>query len=463
MARDVTDNRPIDKLADLAAYLAEGGKEKAAWRIGTEHEKFPFYREGSRPVPYGGKKGIRALLQGMQATLGWEPILDAGRIIGLIEPTGRGAISLEPGGQFELSGAPLRTLHQTCREVQAHLAQVQHIAGPLGIGFLGVGASPAWSLAQTPHMPKSRYKIMADYMPHVGQSGLDMMFRTATVQVNLDFADEADMRRKMQVAMKLQPLATALFASSPFREGKPCGLLSWRSEIWRDTDKNRTGLLPFIFSPDFGFADYVEWALDIPLYFVLRRGHYYPAARVTFRQFLNGALRRELTQEFSAKEAEPVMSDWINHLSTLFPEVRLKRFLEMRGADGSPWRNLCALPAFWVGLLYDEAALSEAEALTKDWSYEEVLAMRNTVPRQALATAFRQTDLQKLAVQALAIARKGLVNRGRKNRAGADESSFLAPLMEIAAGGKTVAEQMLSRYHGLWENSVEPLFREYAY
>ncbi|KAA6205107.1 MAG: glutamate--cysteine ligase [Candidatus Tokpelaia sp.] len=463
MARDIIDNRPIDGLGDLVAYLSGGGKAKTAWRIGTEHEKFPFYREGNRPVPYGGAKGIRALLQGMQAALGWKPIIDAGRIVGLFDPAGRGAISLEPGGQFELSGAPLHNVHQTCREVQSHLAQLQHIAEPIGIGFLGLGASPAWSLAQTPHMPKSRYKLMADYMPKMGKSGLDMMFRTATVQVNLDFADEADMRRKMQVAMKLQPLATALFASSPFRQGRPCGLLSWRSEIWRNTDKNRTGLLPFIFSPSFGFADYVDWALNIPMYFVLRRGHYYNATNASFRQFLNGALRRELTKEFSAKEAEPVMSDWINHLSTLFPEVRLKRFLEMRGADGSPQRNLCALPAFWAGLLYDDTALSEAEALTRDWSYEEVLAVRNSVPQLALKTGFRRTDLQKLAGKVLKIARKGLKNRAQFNQTGADESCFLAPLEEIVAGGKTVAEQMLSRYHGSWENSVAPLFHEYAY
>lgn len=463
MARDITDNTPVEGFAGLTAYLAAGCKEKAAWRIGTEHEKFPFYREGNRPVPYGGKKGIRALLEGMQATLGWEPIIDAGNIIGLAGPTGCGAISLEPGGQFELSGAPLENIHQTCREVHAHLAQLQHIADPLGIGFLGIGASPAWSLAETPHMPKSRYKIMESYMPEVGREGLDMMFRTSTVQVNLDFASEADMRRKMQVSMKLQPLATALFASSPFREGKPCGLLSWRSDIWRDTDKRRTGILPFVFSPSFGFADYAEWALDIPLYFVLRQGRYFRAAHVTFRQFLNGALRRELTEQFSAKEAEPVMSDWVNHLSTLFPEVRLKRFLEMRGADGSPWRSICALPAFWTGLLYDETALNEAEALTRGWSYEEVLAMREDAPRLALQTKFRKTNLANLAKKVLKIARKGLANRAQCNQTGGDETHFLDPLEEMAASGKTIAGQMLSRYHGCWENSVEPVFREYAY
>lgn len=468
MARDVTDNTPLDNLDDLSAYLAAGAKPKAQWRIGTEHEKFPFYREGNRPVPYdsGAHKnggGIRALLEGMRAVLGWEPITDAGHIIGLVEPTGRGAISLEPGGQFELSGAPLENVHETCREVHSHLAQLQEIAEPLGIGFLGMGASPAWSLAQTPHMPKSRYKIMENYMPRVGKDGLNMMFRTSTVQVNLDFSSEADMRRKMQVSMKLQPLATALFAASPFREGAPNGFLSWRSDIWRDTDNNRSGLLPFTFAEHFGFADYVAWALDVPMYFVLRQNRYYDATRVTFRQFLAGALKKELTDAFSAKEARPVMSDWINHLSTLFPEVRLKRFLEMRGADGSPWRSICALPAFWTGLLYDEEALAQAEALTKDWSYEEVLAMRNAVPKLALKTKFRKTNLAQLSKIALKTARLGLTNRARLNRAGSDESHFLDALDEIAAGGKTVAEQMLSRYRSSWENSIEPVFREYAY
>lgn len=457
MARDTMDDTRIYGKETLIDYLAEGCKPANEWRIGTEHEKFPFYTDGNRPVSYGGDKGIRTLLESMQAILGWEAIFDEGNIIGLVEPTGQGAISLEPGGQFELSGAPLSTVHQTCREVNAHLAQVHQIAEPLGIGFLGLGASPAWTLAEIPAMPKSRYKIMADYMPKVGSNGLDMMYKTSTIQVNLDFSSETDMRRKMQFSMKLQPVATALFASSPFTEGKPNGFLSWRSEIWRDTDNNRAGILPFVFSPQFGFADYVEWALDIPMYFVLRDGHYHNATDVTFRQFMNGALKDRVP------DSHPIISDWINHLSTLFPEVRLKQFLEMRGSDGGPWRRICALPAYWVGLLYDEEALAETEALVQDWTAAEVQEMRDRVPTLALKTPFRNTTLTELARETLKIARKGLKNRRRLNNMGNDETLFLDSLEEIVVGGKTEAEKMLSEYHSIWGSSVEPAFFEYAY
>ncbi|PYE90383.1 glutamate--cysteine ligase [Phyllobacterium leguminum] len=457
MARDTTDETPISSTDELVAYLAAGSKPADKWRIGTEHEKFPFYTADHSPVPYGGPRGIRAILEGMQATLGWDPILDEGNIIGLVEPTGQGAISLEPGGQFELSGAPLSTIHQTCREMNAHLAQVREIADPLGIRFLGVGGSPKWTLAETPRMPKSRYAIMADYMPKVGHEGLDMMYRTCTVQVNLDFASETDMRRKMQVSMKLQSIATALFASSPFTDGKPNGLLSWRANIWRDTDNQRSGLLPFVFSPDFGFIDYVDWALDVPMYFVLRDGHYHNATHVTFRQFMNGALRNEIP------DGMPNMGDWTNHLSTLFPDVRLKRFLEMRGADGGPWRRVCALPAYWVGLLYDAEALDAAEQLTRDWQFQEVQALRDAVPAYALHAPFRDRTVREIARETLDISRLGLKNRKKLNREGFDETHYLAPLEEIVARGTTDAEKMLSQYCSVWGCSIEPIFLEYAY
>jgi glutamate--cysteine ligase len=457
MARDTTDFRPIESMDELVAYLAEGNKPRDKWRIGTEHEKFPFYVDGNAPVPYGGDRGIRAILEGMQRTLGWEPILDEGRIIGLVEPTGQGAISLEPGGQFELSGAPVETIHQTCREGNAHLAQLREIAEPLGIRFLGLGGSPKWRLSETPRMPKSRYEIMTAYMPKVGTMGLDMMYRTCTIQVNLDFSSETDMRRKMQVSLKLQPLATALFANSPFTDGKPNGLQSWRGEIWKDTDNQRSGLLPFCFSPEFGFADYVEWALDVPMYFVIRDGRYHDMTHMTFRQFMAGAARNEVT------DGMPTIGDWANHLSTLFPDVRLKRFLEMRGADGGPWRRICALPAFWVGLLYDEEALDAAETLTADWTYEEVLAMRNAVPAEAIATPFRNKTLRDVARDVLAISRMGLKNRKRLNRDGFDETNFLSTLDEVVARGTTSAQEMVTAYHTRWGDSIEPVFLEYAY
>ena len=457
MARDTTDSSPVEGFDALVGYMAQGEKPESAWRIGTEHEKFPFYVDGNAPVPYGGDHGIRALLEGMREVLGWDPIVDAGHIIGLVEPTGQGAISLEPGGQFELSGAPLETIHQTCREGNAHLAQLRQIAEPLGIRFLGLGGSPKWTLAETPRMPKSRYDIMTAYMPKVGSHGLDMMYRSCTIQVNLDFSSEADMRRKMQVSLKLQPLATALFANSPFTEGKPNGFQSWRGEIWRDTDNQRSGLLPFCFSPDFGYADYAEWALDVPMYFLIRDGRYHDVTHVTFRQFMDGALRNEVP------DGMPTMGDWANHLSTLFPDVRLKRFLEMRGADGGPWRRICALPAFWVGLLYDEAALDAAETLTGAWTFEDVSAMRDAVPTEGLDAVIRNRPLVDVARDVLQISRTGLANRDRRNADGYDETHFLAPLEEAVARGTTSAQEMVTAYHTRWGGSIEPVFLEYAY
>lgn len=457
MARDTTDFRPIESRDELVAWIAAGCKPREEWRIGTEHEKFPFYVDGHAPVPYGTDRGIRALLEGMQRTLGWEPILDADRIIGLVGPTGQGAISLEPGGQFELSGAPVETIHQTCREGNAHLAQLREIAEPLGIRFLGLGGSPKWTLADTPKMPKSRYEIMTRYMPKVGTKGLDMMYRTCTIQVNLDFDSETDMRRKMQVGLKLQPLATALFANSPFTDGRLNGLRSWRGDIWSDTDNQRSGLLEFCFASDFGFADYVEWALDVPMYFVIRDGKYFDCTHVTFRQFMAGALSN------SVPNGVPTIGDWANHLSTLFPDVRMKRFLEMRGADGGPWRKICALPAFWVGLLYDAEALDAIDRLTADWTYAEVLAMREAVPAEALDAEFRGMKLREIAREVLAISRMGLRNRARKNRDGYDETHFLAPLDETVARGTTAAEEMITAFHTRWGNSIEPVFLEYAY
>lgn len=457
MARDTTDQTPVRSTAEMTDYLASGCKPKEDFRIGTEHEKFVFFTADHSPVPYFGERSISALLNGMQAKTGWEPIMDGDNIIGLAGPSGAGAISLEPGGQFELSGAPLENLHQTCKESNQHLATLREIAEPLGIRFLGMGGSPKWTLAETPVMPKSRYEIMTRYMPKVGSHGLDMMYRTCTIQVNLDFSSEEDMRRKMQVSLKLQSLATALFASSPFTDGKPNGLLSWRGEIWRDTDNNRSGIIPFAFSTDFGFENYVEWALDVPMYFVVRDGKYHDCTHVTFRQFMAGALKGEIA------DWEPNMGDWTNHLSTLFPDVRLKRFLEMRGADGGPWRRICALPAFWVGLLYDDTALLAAEDLTRDWTVEEVSALRDAVPSQGLNARHRGISLWDIAREVISISRSGLAARNRLNGDGVDETVFLSPLDEVLAKKSTLAEDMLALYNGRWNSSVEPVFTDYQY
>lgn len=457
MARDTTDQTPLASVQELTDYLAAGNKPAEKFRIGTEHEKFAFFRADNGPVPYFGEASISALLKGLQQKSGWDPIMDGDNIIGLGEPNGMGAISIEPGGQFELSGAPLETIHETCKESNTHLATLREIAEPMGIRFLGIGGSPKWTLAETPVMPKSRYEIMTRYMPKVGAKGLDMMYRTCTIQVNLDFSSEADMRKKMRVSMKLQSLATALFASSPFTEGKPNGLLSWRGDIWRDTDNNRSGLLDFTFRDDFGFHDYAEWALDVPMYFIVRDGHYHDCTHITFRQFMNGALKGAVAAW------EPTMGDWTNHLSTLFPDVRLKRFLEMRGADGGPWRRICGLPAFWVGLLYNDAALEDADMLTKDWTFDEVNALRDAVPSQGLRAKFRGHELYETAREVIAVSKSGLRARNKLNKEGQDETIFLAPLDEVMAKKATLAEDLLALYHGRWNGSVEPVFEEYQY
>ncbi|MBN8996805.1 MAG: glutamate--cysteine ligase [Rhizobiales bacterium] len=455
-ARDVTDATPIESRDQLVEAIASGCKPKDKWRVGTEHEKFGFRVADCAPVPYDGPRGIRQLLEAMEGLLGWQPIIDKGSVIGLTDPVGMGAISLEPGGQFELSGAPLDTIHQTRREVNAHLAQVHECAAPLGLGFLGLGASPKWTRAETPVMPKSRYAIMARYMPKVGGHGLDMMFRTCTVQANLDFADEADMVKKLRVGLALQPVVTALFANSPFTEGRPNGFLSWRAEIWRDTDGNRTGMLPFAFEEGFGFEHYVDWALDVPMYFVKRADDYVDVAGASFRDLLDGKLA-----PFEGERA--TLSDWKNHLSTLFPEVRLKSYLEMRGADCGPRDMLYALPALWVGLLYDSVALDAALDLIRDWTADERQALRDAVPRTALKTPFRNRTVRDIAGEMLAIARGGLARRARRNREGADETVYLAPLDEIVASGETRAERLLADFAGPWHGDIDQVFRRDAY
>jgi len=440
MARDTSDDRPIESRADLVAWIAAGEKPRERWRLGTEHEKFPFRRADAAPVPYDGEAGIRALLEGLRARTGWEPIFDGTAIIGLADDVGGGAVSLEPGGQFELSGAPLDDLHATRDELDRHLADVAAIGDRLGLGFSGLGTSPKWTIAETPVMPKSRYHIMMNYMPKVGTRGLDMMFRTSTVQVNLDFGTEADMIAELRVGLALQPIATALFAASPFLDGKPTGFLSTRSAIWLDTDRDRTGMLPRAFDPDFGYASYVEWALDVPMYFVKRGPTYHDVTGTTFRQFMAGALKERLPG------VVPDIGDWVNHLGTLFPEVRLKRYVEMRGADAGPRAMIAALPAFWVGLLYDAEARDAAARLVADWTAEERQGMRDAVPKTALATPFRDRTVREVAREVLAIAREGLKRRARLDAAGRDETVHLDVLDEIVASGRTLAERLLADY-----------------
>ena len=447
---------PIETKAQLIEELASGSKPKSAWKIGTEHEKFPFLTDTLQPVPYHGPRSIKALLDGLKDRYGWAGVYEGENIIALSDPNGLGNVSLEPGGQFELSGAPLDTVHETCEEVHEHLTQVREVGDKLGIGFLGLGASPLWSLKETPVMPKGRYGIMAPYMDKVGARGRDMMFRTCTVQVNLDFASEADMVKKLRVSLALQPIATALFADSPFLDGKPNGFLSYRSEVWRDTDNQRAGMLPFAFEQGFGFEQYVDYALDVPMYFAMRDGKYINASGESFRAFLDGRLP-QLPGE------KPVMKDWADHLTTIFPEVRLKKYLEMRGADSGPWRRLCALPALWVGLLYDQASLDAAWDIAKDWTAEERQKLRDDVPRLALHATIRGRSVQDIAKDVLKIARAGLEARNLHGCKGKTEATFLDPLDEIAQSGKTAAEHLLALYNGDWHQDVTRVFRDFAY
>lgn len=456
MARDLDDSTPLETRDELIAYLESGCKPASEFRIGTEHEKFGFYEADCSPVPYEGERGIGALLHNMQVLLGWEPVMDGDDIIGLVDPTHGGAISLEPGGQFELSGAPLHSIHQTCREVNSHLAQLREVAEPLGIGFLGLGFSPKWTRAETPRMPKQRYDIMTAYMQKVGTMGLDMMYRTCTVQVNLDFASEADMVKKMRVGLALQPIATALFANSPFKEGKPNGFLSLRSEVWKDTDADRTGMLPFVFDDGFGFEAYADYAMNVPLYFVKRGETYHDVAGDSFHDLMDGKLAK-------LPGVRATQSDWVNHLTTIFPEVRLKKFIEMRGADGGPWRRLCALPALWVGLMYDGTALDAAWDIVKDWTAEERETLRDAVPATALKTPFRNRTVQDIAKEVMAIAHDGLKRRAAGYGGESDETRFLEELCEIAESGVTPAERMLEEFHGPWKGDIDHAFEEYAY
>jgi len=456
MARDQVDLNPIGGRDDLVHWLAEGVKPKSQFRIGTEHEKFAFTLEGHRPVPYEGRRGIRALLEGMQHLLGWQPIMEGQSIIGLFDVTGGGAISLEPGGQFELSGAQLETVHQTSGELMAHLAQVREVAQPLHIGFLGIGMTPSWTLAETPKMPKGRYRIMTAYMPKVGTHGLDMMYRTCTVQTNLDFSSEADMVKKLRVSIALQPVATALFANSPFTDGKPNGYLSFRSEIWRDTDNARAGMLPWVFEPGMGFERWVDYALDVPMYFIKHGDDYADVAGQSFHDLLAGKLA-------AMPGTRATISDWANHLSTIFPEVRLKRYLEMRGADSGALRNLLALPALWVGILYDDMSLDAAWDLVKGWTAEDRQSLRDAVPKQGLAAAVRGRTVLEIATEALKFANTGLRRRKHIDVEGWDESRYLEPLEDRLARGTTPAQELLDKYHGPWHGSVDPIYTDEAY
>lgn len=452
------DDPFIESREQLIRPFEKGEKPAGRWKIGTEHEKFVYRTADYRAPSYDEPGGIRDLLEGLR-TYGWEPVEEGGKMIALAGDDG--TISLEPAGQLELSGAPLDNLHETCAETGRHLTQVKAIGDKLGLGFLGLGMWPDKTRAELPIMPKGRYAIMLRHMPRVGSLGLDMMLRTCTIQVNLDYSSEARMAKMFRVSLALQPLATALFANSPFTEGKPNGFLSFRSHIWSDTDPARTGMLPFVFEDGFGYERYADYALDVPMYFVFRDGKYIDAAGQSFRDFLAGKL--------AALPGElPRASDWVDHLSTAFPEVRMKSFLEMRGADGGPWNRICALPAFWVGLLYDDAALDAAWDVVKDWTMEERETLRSEVPRLGLdapigAASGSNRTLRDIAGRVLDIARAGLTARARLNGVGDNETGYLASLDEVVASGRTHAERMLERYRTAWNGDISRVYAEESF
>lgn len=447
----------IENVDALTAWMAAGVRPCAAWRIGTEHEKLGFLRSDLSPVPYEGAYGISALFEGMRR-FGWEGIYEASHIIALERDSdsGRATVTLEPGGQLELSGAPLLTLHETCAEISSHLKEVRAVSDVLGQGWLGIGFSPLWDLDDAAIMPKARYMLMRDHMLTRGKLGREMMYLSCTVQVNLDFMSEADMVEKLRIALALQPIATALFASSPFRGGTLSNCVSERARGWRDTDPDRTGMLPFVFDANFGFERYVEYALDVPMYFVYRDGTYIDARGQSFRDFLRGALP-------ALPNEKPTIDDWENHLSTIFSEARLKRFIEMRGADAGPEPWLCALPAFWVGLIYDSGVQAEVLALIFDWSADEREYLYQNVVREGLTTRFRDGRVLDIARRLVELADKGLAARGYGDSVGQDERKFLAPLWRIVEEERSLADILRSKYENEWGGDIRPIFDEMTF
>jgi glutamate--cysteine ligase len=445
---------PISSKRQLVEWLEVGVKPKSHWRVGTEHEKFVFQLEDKRRADYGGERGIGSLLNGLADRFGWAKIEEDGNTIALTRDGCN--ITLEPGGQFELSGAPVETLHETCVEANGHLKEAREVCADLGLGMIGLGFDPSWSQAEMPWMPKGRYKVMRRYMPTVGTRGLDMMTRTCTIQSNLDFGSEADMVEKYRISLALQPLATALFANSPFVEGSATGRVSERSYVWTDTDPDRCGMLEFVFEDGFGFERYVDYLLDVPMYFVFRDGKYVDVAGESFRGFMRGNLPQ-------LKGEMPHMGDWSDHVTTAFPEVRLKRFLEMRGADGGPWSAICALSAFWVGILYDDAAQKAALSLIRNWTSEERLSLREQAPILGLKAKVGELTLGDLAKDVLRIARDGLNARARLDASGANEAHFLDMLDEIVSTGKTPADELLRCFEDDWGRTVDPIYQVCAY
>ncbi|AHA28154.1 glutamate--cysteine ligase [Candidatus Liberibacter americanus] len=457
MISNLSRENIVISIEDLVNHIASGVKSKHDLYIGAEHESFIFSQKDNSPVPYKGERSIETILSNIKKKLIWEPIMDQQNLIGLKDPFSKAAISLEPGGQFELSSTTLKNIHQIKEEMFKYIKNLKEVTNDLDMKIMGMGANPKWKISEIPIIPKSRYKIMKEYMPQIGTSGLDMMFRTCTTQVSLDFHSEKDMAVKLRVSLKLQPIITAIFASSPFTEKKINGFQSWRSEIWINTDKNRTGIIPYAFENNFGFEDYTQWALDIPMYFVIRDDQYYKCTNITFRQFINGALKGKI------KQWHATIEDWENHLSTLFPDVRLRNCLEMRGADSGRPEQILAISAFWTGILYDDSALQEVNNLTSEWSFDDINKLRYSVTHKGIRSKIKGQYISSIADKIINISRNGLRNRGHLNHRKEDETIFLKPIEKIINENKSPADEMINSYHGKWKESVEPCFEEYTY
>ena len=447
---------PKLEYSDLLKWFNQGEKPSKNWKIGTEHEKFVFYTNNFKRVSYLGASGISELLNALAIKNNWVKIIENNNTIGLKDDTGA-SISLEPGGQLELSGTPLENLHQTCKETGQHLKIMKEVMSGLGLLMVGVGYDPKWSRSDISFMPKGRYEIMKNYMPKVGQLGLDMMLRTCTIQVNLDFSSEKDMVEKFQISMALQSVATALFANSPFIEGKPSGYLSSRAMVWTDTDPYRTGVPEIVFDSNFGYESWLNYVLEVPMYFVYRDGKYIDVAGNSFVDFMEGKLK-------GFEGQYPTIKDWEDHITVAFPEVRLKQYLEMRGADGGPWNIICALPALWVGLLYDSQSQSDALSLAKPLMDANILEEgRVSAATFALNGKIGNVSIDKLASDMLDISRNGLKRRNKIDARGLDESQFLDPLFYILDNKQTGAEKLLQKYNGSWNKNIDKIFIENSF
>lgn len=455
-------------LQQLTGWFSAAEKPRARFRVGTEHEKFGFLQTPSPsddarpPLPYDGPRGIESILNAIAddpvdaaAHGAWTPATDNGRTIALFR--GDASITLEPGGQFELSGAPFSSLHDTQREVDEHVALLQRHCRPRGVGFVGLGFHPTATWDEMPLVPKGRYAVMARYMPTVGKRGLDMMKRTATVQANYDWLNERDMVASYQTALVVAPLVAALFANAPFVQGRPSGALSERQRVWSDTDPHRAGFPPAILADDFSYERYVQWALDVPMYFVRRDGLHHDVAGASFRAFMSEGL------VIDGQRVRATLRDFADHLTTVFPEVRLKRVLEVRSADVGPPSRLVALPAIYKGILYDDTARDRARALMEGVTSAELWSLRADVAVRGFAATFRGESILHRCRALVEEAHAGLARLAVKNAAGDDESIYLRSLHDVVASGRTFAEHLLQRYETVWGRSLAPLWDETAF